>query len=84
MAFSKAVHVEHFRPMVDAALRRVGPVDGDRATRRAWYEGEMFKATGKRSSKECTPVNDFIKAMAHFEKLSGSGQLWQGKLKKDL
>ena len=72
--------------MVQAAwLVVIGDGDpSDRKLRRRWYEGQMFRATGQRSSTACSPISDFVKAMAHFEGIADpqgpDGRVWRDKL----
>lgn len=77
----------HFRPMVADAWARelrdfpdASKCKGKRCGECdycAWYEAELFKATGCTSSSDLDKKRDFEKAMAHFEMLVGEGIYWQ-------
>ncbi len=66
-----------FRPLENAAwalhCRRTATDPKDRAARRTWYEGVLYRATGKRSSKACNAGADFEAVRAAFEDLAEAG-----------
>lgn len=83
MSFSPRQQPE-FRTLVKAAwqvhCRAEGMNPEAKTPERAWYEGELFAATGKYSTKECGGGRDYDLAMAHFEVLAGDGIKWQMRL----
>lgn len=72
-----------FQPLLakawSAHCRRLSLDADDKDGKRAWYEDELEKATGRRSSKHLNITRDFEDAMAHFEIIVGDSFEWQLK-----
>jgi hypothetical protein len=85
MPFSRAQQ-GLFRPIVNTAWAGHATAQGldpkDKDARRAWYEDELEKAIGIRSTSDADPRADFEKAMAHFEAITGEGIYWNLRLHK--
>lgn len=70
-----------FRAVVRAAWAVHAPANGldpsDRAAERAWYEAELHRAAGVRTTKDLGRGREFEAAMAHFEAIVGADITWQ-------
>lgn len=82
MSFSRAQQGP-FRVLVKSAWERVGdgvPFDKKKhAAHLAWYEEQLEAATGKTSTTQCNPNEDYEDAMSHFECIWGGSIKWQMK-----
>ncbi len=83
MSFSRAQQPE-FRKLVKLAwaahCRMESLAETDKAGERAWYEAQLFEATGNSTSRACNAGRDYDRAMAHFETVAGSGVKWNLRL----
>lgn len=80
MSFSRAQQPE-FRKLVAAAWQQhVRETGATKAQERAWYEAELWEATGHDSTTDCNAGRDYDLACAHFEALAGVSIRWQMKV----
>ncbi len=84
MGLSKSQHAYHFRPIVQRAWEAHcavagNPHVGDKIAREEWYREQLHACLGVWTTKQCNPVRDFERLMAHFEGIASDGIKWQLK-----